>query len=154
MKSVPLFLMIASCCAAAACASSSTPGPDPAAVGADSGVRLVTTLNAVNSRVFGTAEVSPTGADRSRVVISIRGAPLNAELPWEIRAGQCGEGGPALGLEAVYRVISARSDGTGELSVTVPMTVPSAPVHSVNVLASRADRDRVVSCGVLSTAVR
>jgi len=156
MNSGQRLFALVSCLVVPACASAPAASGtgDPAASVGVAASPLVATLNAVNSRVFGTVLLTPSGTDRSRVVISIRGAPMNSELPWEIRAGQCGEGGPALGLEAVYRVISARSDGTGELSLTVPMSIPAGPVHSVNVLASRVDRDRVVSCGVFSPAVR
>lgn len=146
------YLALAGACVALACASggaggtaggtsgASTPegvSPAEASAPAVGGPAMIATLNAVSSRIYGTIRLEPTGkADELRAKISIRGAALNQQLPWEIRVGQCGEGGRQLGAQAAFRLISARSDGTGDLTATVPVSLSAGQTYSVNVLAS------------------
>lgn len=146
--------------ALAGCASStggtgSTATPEPNAAGAATVniPPLVATLTPMNSRLTGTVRL--VAADRPgqvRARISLRNANIGAEHPWVIRRGLCGEAGTEiLGPQAAYQTVRARGDGSGDLTVTLPIAMPEGP-HSVYVLLSTADRERVIACGNLSAA--
>jgi hypothetical protein len=112
---------------------------------------MVAALNAVNSPVYGSLRLEPTGKPNElRAKVSVRGAPVDQQMPWEIRSGNCGENGDQLGAQAAYRTISVRSDGTGDVTATLKITLEAGKTYSVNILASRTNRDRVVACGVLN----
>jgi hypothetical protein len=114
---------------------------------------MVATLNAVDSRVYGSLRLEPTGKPKElKAKISIRGATADQQMPWEIRAGACAERGQQVGPQAAFRTISVRSDGTGEVTTNLPIALTAGETYSVNVLASRTNRDRVVACGVLKPA--
>ena len=113
----------------------------------------VATLNAVDSRIYGTVRLEPTGKPNEyRAKVSVRGAPIDQQMPWEIRSGNCGENGQQVGSQAAFRTLSVRSDGTGDVNATLVLPLVDGQTYSVNVLASRTNRDRVVSCGVLTAA--
>ena len=144
-----------------ACASGGSPaaGSDPAVTPSASttapaggSTRLVATLNAAGGRLSGTVTLTPAArANQTRAAVSILNGPGNAELGWQIRQGQCGERGPELGAAAAYRVIQTRGDGSGEVTVTLPIAMPSNNAYHVNILASRTS-DTVLACGGLSEA--
>lgn len=114
---------------------------------------MIATLNAVDSRIYGSIRVeSGEKPNELRAKISVRGSTADQQLPWEIRAGTCGEKGQQLGPQAAFRTISIRSDGTGDVTAILPITLVADQRYSVNVLASRTNRGRVVACGVLTPA--
>ena len=113
----------------------------------------VATLNAVDSRIYGSIRLEPTGKPNEyRAKLSVRGAPVDQQMPWEIRSGNCGENGQHVGSQAAFRTLSVRSDGTGDVNATLALPLVDGQTYSVNILASRSNRDRVVSCGVLTAA--
>jgi hypothetical protein len=155
MSSLPRrLLVLAATAASAACASTPQATDTTASAGAAAAVGappMVATLAAVSSPITGLVRLEPTDrADQVRAAISVRGADIGAQLPWEIRQGRCGEEGNQIGPQAAYRVLSVRADGTADARVTLPITMPASGTYHVNVLLSRTSMDRPVACGVLS----
>ena len=112
---------------------------------------MVATLSPASSPVTGLVRLQPTNrAGEVRATITVRGAPIGAQLPWHVRQGRCDENGPELGAQAAYRTLDVRADGTADLRVTLPITVPTTGTYSVRVLLDRSQMDRIVACGVLS----
>lgn len=138
-------------CASSPQAATNGAPPSAAAVSAASGPTMVATLSPVSSPVTGLVRLQPAGRpDQLRAVITLRGAQIGAQLPWQIRQGRCDENGPELGAQAAYRTLDVRADGTADLRVTLPIGMPTLGTHSVRVLLDRTQMDRVVACGVLS----
>ena len=61
--------------------------------------------------------------------MTIRNGPGDSELGWQIRQGQCGERGPQVGPQAAYQAIRTRGDGSGEITVTLPIALPSGNAY-------------------------
>ena len=147
---VAAVLLLAGCASSPSATNGSGGGAPAAAVAGSGSTRLVATL--MGGSVSGSVQLTPgarTGQTRAQV--TIRNGPPNAELGWQIRQGQCGERGPELGTQVAYRAITTRGDGSGELTVTLPFSVPTGNAYHVNILRSRTS-DALVVCGGLSEA--
>jgi hypothetical protein len=113
--------------------------------------RVVATLVAAGGgRLQGTLTLTKGRRDNeSRARLQIVNAPANAQLGWVIRKGQCGERGAELGPLAAYRPLQTRGDGSVELSVSLPIALPSGDAYHVDILLERGS-DTVIACGGLS----
>jgi hypothetical protein len=125
------------------------PRPAPATRAQD--VKVVATLVASGGgRLQGTLTLTKgrrEGETRARV--EILNGPSNAQLGWIIRKGQCGERGAEVGPLAAYRPLQTRGDGSVELSVNLPIAMPSGDAYHVDILLERGS-DTVIACGGLS----
>ena len=134
--------------ASAAPTAAATPAPMSALV-----ATLIPT-NASGNRISGRIRLTPTAnANEYRVDLEIRGGGYQNKFPWAIRTGLCGERGQELGTPTNYRLIETGADGMARLNTTLRLNIPEGPTHHVAILAApTANRDLVVSCGVLSFA--
>jgi hypothetical protein len=151
-------LLLAAC--ASGGASGSVPGSAPASSSSDAStvvqgttrVMLATLVptNASGNRITGRIRLLPTSnASEMTADIDIRGGAYQNKYGWEVRAGQCGDNGQALGTVMAYPLIETRADGMAQMKRPVKITIPEGQVHHVAVFASAA-RGQIVSCGVLS----
>jgi hypothetical protein len=143
-----------------ACASGGTPPrSDPAVTPSASGtaappgsMRLAATLAATGGSLRGTVTLTPAArANQTRAAVTVASGPADTELGWQIRQGPCGERGTELGPASAYPAIQTRGDGAGEVSVTLPVPLPSGGAYHVDILASRTG-DAVLACGALNAA--
>jgi len=148
-------LVIAACASGggSGAAAGSAPSANAAVVPGYTMVATLNPTNAMGNRISGSVRLSP--AERPgelRAEIDIRGGGYQNQFPWIVRRGQCGERGEDLGTPVNYGLIETKGDGMGRLNTTVRITIPEGQTHHVDILASPAQRDLVVSCGVLSIA--
>ncbi len=64
--------------------------------------------------------VEPKGAKDSRAKITIRSAPINRQIAWDIVAGSCGDDGRSVAAGAAFRQLLTRNDGSGDAMATIP----------------------------------
>lgn len=151
---VPLACLLAS----AACASGKTgvtrgdaAAPSSSDLPTGGTEEMIATLVPVNSRLSGTVQLRPGNTPgESRASISIQHANVGAEHPWQIREGRCGDDGAEVGPAVAYRWLTARSDGTADLNVTIPVGIDISKPRSVVVYLAQSSRDRIIACGNLS----
>ena len=90
----------------------------------------------------GTARLTPQGADKTRVEISLKGAPKGVDQPAHIHEGSCAklDPKPKQGLENVV---------DGKSSTVVPMSLADLQKGNlaINVHKSKEDIKTYVSCG-------
>jgi hypothetical protein len=147
-------LLLAGCASGGSSgAASATPSSDASASVQPTTRVLLATLvptNASGNRITGRIRLLPTSnASEMTADIDIRGGAYQNKYGWEVRSGQCGDNGQALGTVMAYPLIETRADGAAQLKRPVRITVAEGQVHHVAVFASAA-RGQVVSCGVLS----
>ena len=100
---------------------------------------------------MGSATVTPTPDGRTRVSITVQGAPANTNLPWHIHPGICGGGsGTVFGSAGAYPMLGTTGDGRARLQVDLSMSPPSG-AHHVDVHAGPGSNE-VVACGDLRPA--
>ncbi len=97
---------------------------DGAAVAGKSGKWSATmsTLNGLRGAVD--LRVEPQGGKDSRARLSIRNAPINRPLAWDVVAGSCGDEGRPVAAGAAFRQILTRNDGTGDATARIPKLEP------------------------------
>src|SRR5437660_9588218 len=98
-------------------------------------------LNAQNkSGESGTAKLTPQGADKTRVEISLKGGPKGTAQPAHIHQGSCAklDPKPKYGLENVV---------DGKSSTVVPQGIDSVRGMAINVHKSADDLKTYVACG-------
>jgi hypothetical protein len=101
------------------------------------------------SKIEGNATVTPDGASKMTVTLTIAGAEPGATYPWHIHTGKCGPGG-VYGPGSAYTPIKADPYGAAKLTVTVPIAAPESGDYHVNVHKSASDMATIVSCGDLT----
>lgn len=98
-------------------------------------------------RMQGTLRMEKGRRDNeSRARIALLNGPPNAQLGWVIRKGACGESGAEMGSIAAYRAIQTRGDGSVEMSVNLPMTLPTDGAYHVDILQERGSTT-ILACG-------
>lgn len=60
----------------------------------------------------------------SRVRLTMRNAPINRQVAWDVVAGSCGDEGRPVAAAAAFRQILTGNDGGGMASATVPRLTP------------------------------
>ena len=140
--------------AAAACTGGRRSDSSPATAGASvSPQRWSVRLNpsSGNSKM-GSATITAVPEQRTRVSISVQGAPPNTNLPWHIHTGFCGGvGGPVLGSAGAYPMLGTAGDGRAQLQVDLNMPTPTGGSHHVDVHAGPGS-DLRIACGDLVPA--
>ncbi len=97
---------------------------DSAAV-ADKSGKWSATMSTLNGlRGAADLRVEPQGGKESRARLSIRNAPINRQLAWDIVAGSCGDEGRPVAAGAAFRQILTRNDGTGDGTARFPKLEP------------------------------
>ncbi len=92
---------------------------DSAAVAGKSG-KWSATMSTLNGlRGAADLRVEPQGGKDSRARLSIRNAPINRQLAWDIVAGSCGDEGRPVAAGAAFRQILTRNDGTGDATARI-----------------------------------
>jgi len=88
----------------------------------------------------GTAKLTPEGADKTRVEITLKGAPSGTPQPAHIHEGSCAklDPKPKIGLENVV---------DGKSTTVVPASLDSVRGMAINVHKSADDIKTYVSCG-------
>jgi len=88
----------------------------------------------------GTAKLTPQGADKTRVEISLKGGPKGTPQPAHIHEGSCAklDPKPKYGLENVV---------DGKSSTVVPQGIDSVRGMAINVHKSADDLKTYVACG-------
>src|ERR687884_496890 len=88
----------------------------------------------------GSAKLTPQGADKTRVEISLKGAPKGTPQPAHIHEGSCSklDQKPKYGLENVV---------DGKSSTVVPAGIDAVRGMAINVHKSADDIKTYVSCG-------
>lgn len=146
---LPASLLLAAACASGGAASNAAEASTQATSRA-----LVSTLvptNASGNRITGRIRLVPTASvSEMTAEIDIRGGAYQNKYGWEVRTGQCGDNGQALGTIMAYPLIETRGDGMAQLKRPVKVTIPEGQVHHIAIFASAQSRNQVVSCGVLS----
>jgi len=104
------------------------------------------------SKISGTATVTPDGASKMTVMLSITGGDANTSYPWHVHTGKCGPGG-VVGPGAAYTAIKTDGSGAGKVTVSIPVAAPESGDFHVNVHKSAADMGTIVSCGDLTMAM-
>ena len=101
-----------------------------------------------NFTVRGTAKAQSVGVGTG-VTISIEGAAGNAQHPWHVHRGVCGDNGPIVGEANNYPVLSAGSDGKASANATISTALNEQESYNVNVHNSPTDLGTIVGCGKL-----
>jgi hypothetical protein len=88
----------------------------------------------------GTAKLTPEGADKTRVEVSLKGAPSGTPQPAHIHEGTCKklDPKPKYGLENVV---------DGKSSTIVPVGIDAVRGMAINVHKSAQDLKTYVACG-------
>jgi hypothetical protein len=95
--------------------------------------------------------VEPQGGKDSRARLSIRNAPINRQLAWDIVAGSCGDEGRPVAAGAAFRQILTRNDGTGDATARIPKLEPGKRYYVRLFEPSQVPGDRTgVGCANLS----
>jgi hypothetical protein len=101
-----------------------------------------------NFTVRGNAKAQSVGVGTG-VTISIEGAASNAQHPWHVHRGVCGDNGPIVGEASNYPVLSASSDGKAAANATIGTALNEQESYYVNVHNSPTDLGTIVGCGRL-----
>ena len=64
--------------------------------------------------------VEPKGEKDSRAKLTVRSAPVNRQLAWDIALGSCGEDGRPVAAGSTFRQLLTRNDGSGDAMATIP----------------------------------
>jgi len=93
----------------------------------------------------GTAKLTPEGADKTRVEVSLKGAPSGTPQPAHIHEGTCKklDPKPKYGLENVV---------DGKSSTIVPVGIDAVRGMAINVHKSAQDLKTYVACGDIGKA--
>ena len=103
-------------------------------------------------KAYGTVRLQPTVRDLDRMSVSITiSTPLQepGELRWAIVPGRCGSGAlPLIGYEH-FPILEVSSNGRGQLTTEIPLTMPYDGSFHLNVYAGRVQLDNVLTCANL-----
>jgi hypothetical protein len=102
--------------------------------------------------IAGSATVDPAGASKATVTVMLTGATPGATYPWHIHSGSCTSAGGVVGPASAYTPITVGADGTGKVTVTLPIAAPDEGHFYVNIHKSASDMGTIVSCGNLGMA--
>lgn len=134
--------------AIAACATNAKPGNDKDVISNSTGDWEATLSPLGNSTVRGSVKAQ-SAVLGTGVHISISGATLNANHPWHIHRGQCGDNGAIVGDASAYPVLTAGNDGNASVNTTLKVALLENEHYYVNVHRSQTDL-APISCGNLS----
>ncbi len=103
------------------------------------------------SRAFGTVTLEAiTEGSRSKAEITVSGSSQSVALPWAILPGQCGTGSLPLMNVNSFPVIEVGSNGRGQLSTELPLTLPTEGSYHLNVYWPGGQQlDEVMTCANL-----
>lgn len=106
------------------------------------------------SRAFGSVSITALPGDsRSRAQVTVSGSSQNVSLPWAVLPGQCGTGSLPLMNVNSFPVIEVGSNGRGELSSEIPLSMPAEGSFHVNVYWPGGQQlDEVMTCANLKRA--
>ena len=103
-------------------------------------------------KAYGTVRLQPTARDLNRTSVSIViSTPLQepSELRWAIVPGRCGSGAlPLIGYEH-FPLLEVSSNGRGQLTTEIPLTMPYDGAFHLNVYAGRVQLENVLTCANL-----
>ena len=100
--------------------------------------------------VVGSAVVSPAANGQTQAVVMLANGTPGASYPWHVHRGRCGSDQGVVGDASAYTPITIGQDGRGQATVTLAMATPTAGDYFVNVHASPAQMNVIVSCGNLT----
>ena len=101
-----------------------------------------------NFTVRGTAKAQSVGVGTG-VTISIEGAAQNAQHPWHVHRGVCGDNGPIVGDANAYPVLAVAADGKASANASIGVALNEQESYYVNVHNSPTDLGTIVGCGKL-----
>lgn len=102
------------------------------------------------SKIEGTATVTPDGANKMTITITVAGGEKGQVLPWHVHTGKCATGGGVYGPAAAYKPIELDPYGAAKITVTIPAASPESGDYHVNIHKSSSDMGTIVSCGDLT----
>ena len=85
----------------------------------------------------GTIRLDPRDAKSITARITLRYAPPNEEMPWDLAEGRCGSENRPVAFGASYRPIPTRGDGTAEMVATVEVTLAGGGVYHARLYRTR-----------------
>jgi hypothetical protein len=151
-RSVGIALLIAAGTVSAC--SQGKPNTDTTPIGF-MGTRWTATLTAQPGspmpQVTGAASVMGVGdSSKSKIQVSINNATPNAQLPWHLHRGSCGNDQGIVGDPNAYQPLQVGSDGQATGSAVIGVATPRSGEYMINVHASTADLATIVACGNLT----
>ena len=99
----------------------------------------------------GTIRLDPRDGASVSARITLRYAPPDEELPWDLAEGRCGSENRPLAFGASYRPVPTRSDGTAEMVATVEVTLAGGGVYHARLYRTRQAvvRQQPIACAEL-----
>ena len=139
--------------ATGACATSppaDTAAGEPSA--AAPGGTFTGTFAPLGGPLTGTIRLDPRDATSISARITLRYAPSNEELPWDLAEGRCGSENRPLAFGATYRPIPTRSDGTADMVATVEVTLAGGGSYHARLYLTRQAviRQEPIACAELA----
>lgn len=118
-------------------------------LGAQWHVTLTPPLASSSSHVGGTATViGNADSTRTRIELTVYGAPPQTRLTWRLQRGPCGVDGPVLGPPDAYAPLEVGQDGAATGTATLALPMPRRGQYHLRVAA---DGDSsVLACGTLT----
>jgi Cu/Zn superoxide dismutase len=141
MKELPMKRQLLACALALTTATGVALAQDAKKDGKKGAKSVSVRMHAQNkSGESGSAKLTPQGADKTRVEISLKGAPKGTPQPAHIHQGSCAklDPKPKYGLENVV---------DGKSSTVVPVGIDAVRGMAINVHKSADDLKTYVSCG-------
>ncbi len=86
---------------------------------------------------------------RTRITVSLVGAPAGSRLPWHVHDGDCGSGGAIVGDPSAYAPLLVGSDGRASGNANINPQLNEAKDYHINVHASSSDMGTIIACGNL-----
>lgn len=106
---------------------------------------------AAPANMIGSVSIRPSvNPSETRATIMLSNATPNANLPWHVHVGGCDTSGGIVGPPAAYRPVLVGPDGKGEITLTLPFSMPTVGSFSVNVHKSATDMNVIIACGPLT----
>lgn len=101
--------------------------------------------------LFGTANVLMNNGEAAFTAsVEIRNDDVGVERPWHVHVGTCGSGGPIVGNDADYPLLSTGLDGASAVAVTLRgIGLDPNVAYHVNIHESDFYFDTLIACGDL-----
>lgn len=92
----------------------------------------------------------PSNANRTHAEITLSAPVTSIGLHWAVHPGRCGSGSLPLAAVDQFPVLEIGSNGRGQLSADVPLTLPPSGNYHVNVFwTGGQDLSDVMTCANL-----
>lgn len=102
-------------------------------------------------QVAGTATVlGNTDSSQTRIDITLNSATPDAQLPWHLHRGTCGNDQGIVGEASAYTPLTVSNDGRASGSAVINVPMPRSGEYMINVHASATDLSTIVACGNLT----